>query len=398
MKKQYKTLIVSVLAVVLISTTWLFPRVVVAKDLTVRVNARISTVLEMLGKCTDKTALRAFDQAYEQGEKAFFRKVDPKSAYAFFSKAIDAWSSARCSFIAAGDLKRVAQSYVLAVRSLLLLHRRDQARQLAQKATRDVDYSFFQALPLPPNTAKLFQAMPSSTVRLTVETWTRANACNMFVNGVAFHDHIDVAPGQYQFFVACNQKVVWARDVDLQKDTVLKIATGLSLLVKRVAGPGMVVVDASKIDRFLNCLAFCTNARAFGVFQHGIQRQWTYRDGRWQPQPAPVKKAAPVIVARPVRISRQKINVLPIALLSAAVAVAGAGGAFNYLANQATNHINAGHNELSRRRGYTIAAWTSYGVAAGMAITAAVLWGVQGTHRPVSAAITPTGMAVSVSF
>lgn len=386
-----------------LSILLIYPHSGLANTLDVKAGARISGVLTLLRQgCNNRQVLRQFDLAYDQGTKAFFQKVDPGKALPSFVLAIGLWKSSICSFVAGDKLEKVARVFVLATRSLLLLHRDKDAKNMAMRGLKQLDPTFFHVCPLPPDVAALFDASRTKTgPGLTIRVFQKKQAqkCTFFANGIEFRGHIRLVPGKYVVTVKCKNNCQWAETLDIQRDTRLNIAFGLAEKVVEIKKNGLVRINSTNADDFLTGLAFCTGHKRFFVSQAGITTQWSAKKGHWQPESEPMSTVKPVkIIGTQVKY-RSKVRVLPIVLASAAVLVAGMGGTFNFLANRATSHINAGKNELDTRKNYTIAAWASYGTAAGLAVTAAILWIVQGTrYHPINVAVTPQGAAFSMSF
>jgi len=377
-----------------------FPGILHAKTLEIKTDPRVLAVVRTLHHdCDNSQVITQFNQAYKEGKAAFFEKVDPGKALPFFVRAIRLWESSKCNFIASDKLTDVANAFILASRSLLALKRDKDARNMAITGQKELDPSFFHASPLPPDVNALFNTPQRITdgVKLTIRTMKTDKKCDFFANGIGFSGHITLEPGRYTIVAKCKNNIKWAENLDLRKNIVIKIAFALSETPVEVTKAGLLKIDSSAQDRFLDALAFCGEKKDFMVSRDGISRWWSNQKGHWQPV-SQVKVMSPVKhVVMPVR-HQAKIRILPIALASTAVLIAGLGGTFNFLANRATSHINSGTNELNARKNYTIAAWTSYGTAAGLAVAAAVLWITRGTHYPVSATVTPRGAAFSMSF
>ena len=380
----------------ILSVFSVFPRVGLAKTVEVNTGARISAVLSASDtRCNETRVLQQFDLEYQQGTKAFFQKVDPKTAYPVFVRAIGLWKSSKCSFVATNRIEKVARCFVLATRSLLLMHRSKDAKDMAMQGIKQLGSSIFHARVLPPDVAPLFNAREkrANYVVLKVRTFKKNDDCSLFVDGIGFNDHIGLAPGKHVLIAKCGKGIKWVEDLDIRANKTIKLAPGLTKMIKGIK-KDMAEIDFADVDGFLTRMAFCTDRRYFSVLQAGITTQWTSENGHWGPERA--RNLAVKNVTTPH--SRSKLRVLPIVLASAAVLVAGMGGTFNFLANRATGQINSGINKIGIRKNYTIAAWTSYGTAAGLAITAAVLWIVRGTRKPINVAITPQGAAFSLSF
>ena len=381
----------------------MLPTPVMAGTVIIRVDDRIVRVLSNIEACADKTPVQVFDREYKKGWGLFFQQVKPVDAIPHLYKAIQAWSVSKCAFLNHKQLTRIARAYVLTVRALVLKKQLAQAVRIAQQGLMDLGAGIFRTLAIPPDISAFFTPQNTDRAKLRVRVYrNRDMGCVFFANGIEFSKEVDLPHGTYTLFVRCGDKVTWMEDIYLTADTSVSVAVDIPGFVRGIKKDGHILSSAEDADKLLNRLAFCMSTASFFVDNGSGPGIWKSHNGRWGPRSESVRarpKTEPSVKKLAVRVKpRKKLRILPIVLASVAAAAAVGGGVMNYLSNQATDRINSGYNELDKRKAYMIGAWTAYGTATALGITAVVLWSVRGTHKTVHASVTPNGISFSMGF
>jgi hypothetical protein len=186
--------------------------------------------------------------------------------------------------------------------------------------------------------------------------------------------------------------------LELTQNVRRRVAVDLTAFVQDAAQDGWVLVSPDDVIQVLDRLSFITGQTRFDVNTGQTRQVWVRQGKAWGPVQPKIKPAPVLVKTKPLQKTPGRLRTLPIVLLSVGAALAGTGGVLNYLANRATDRVNAGFNELDRRRAYVIGSWTAYGTGLALGVTAVILWAVQGPRVPVHASITPNGAALTIGF